>query len=369
MEKIKNYLIIILFVLLLGGGLLLNIILPHPDILASERRKPASMPNFSADSVFSSQFMDGFGKYATDNFIFRDSFRSMHAFSVFYLFRQTDNAGLYRDRNVGAGRFEKINEPSLRRVTQKINLLAQKFQGANIYFSFVPDKSVYASRYFPGFLPETARLIVNEDLLGINVVDLSNAVDADTFYRTDLHWDQSKLSGVLLTLGAAMNINVAGGANFFVNSAGSFNGVYSGQLSLPMPPDTLLYMTNEHIDSASVFYFDPAKDGWVGGPVYDIDAAKGRDPYDLFLCGVQALIKIYNPSADTNRSLYLIRDSFGSSLAPLLIQYYSEITVIDMRYIDSRILNDYIEIEIENADVLFLYSSQILNKADDLLIH
>jgi len=60
----------------------------------------------------------------------------------------------------------------------------------------------------------------------------------------------------------------------------------------------------------------------------------------------------------------LFRDSFGSSLAPLLIEFYSKITLIDMRYINS---NNYLEmIEFDNQDVLFLYSTLIVNNSSTL---
>ena len=56
----------------------------------------------------------------------------------------------------------------------------------------------------------------------------------------------------------------------------------------------------------------------------------------------------------------LFRDSFGSSIAPLLIENYRKITLIDLRYINSELLTEYIEFN--NQDVLFLYSGVVLNQ-------
>ena len=56
----------------------------------------------------------------------------------------------------------------------------------------------------------------------------------------------------------------------------------------------------------------------------------------------------------------MFRDSFGSSIAPLFMENYNKITLIDLRYISSDILNNYIKFE--NQDVLFLYSVVILNQ-------
>ena len=56
----------------------------------------------------------------------------------------------------------------------------------------------------------------------------------------------------------------------------------------------------------------------------------------------------------------LFRDSFGSSIAPLLIENYRKITLIDLRYINSELLSEYVEFN--NQDVLFLYSGVVLNQ-------
>jgi hypothetical protein len=77
------------------------------------------------------------------------------------------------------------------------------------------------------------------------------------------------------------------------------------------------------------------------------------------LRGPQPLIVIEN-DATPERVLYLFRDSFGSSLAPLLSGSYSRINVIDLRYIHLSLLDQFIEFT-PGADVLFIYSSQIFN--------
>lgn len=84
------------------------------------------------------------------------------------------------------------------------------------------------------------------------------------------------------------------------------------------------------------------------------------DKYDIFLSGPTPLISIENKKAQTDKELLLFRDSFGSSIAPLLIENYSKITLIDLRYISNELLEKYIDFN--NQDVLFLYSIQVLNQ-------
>jgi len=56
----------------------------------------------------------------------------------------------------------------------------------------------------------------------------------------------------------------------------------------------------------------------------------------------------------------LFRDSFGSSIAPLFLENYSKITLVDLRYISKDVLENYIEFD--KQDVLFLYSTLVLNQ-------
>ena len=98
--------------------------------------------------------------------------------------------------------------------------------------------------------------------------------------------------------------------------------------------------------------------------VYPLNKLENMDKYDIFLGGASSYIEITNPSNNTGRELVIFRDSFGSSLTPLLIEAYYKITLIDTRYISS---NTYLNmIKFSNQDVLFLYSALIVNNSSTL---
>ena len=78
----------------------------------------------------------------------------------------------------------------------------------------------------------------------------------------------------------------------------------------------------------------------------------GMDDYDFYLWGARALLTIQNPECHNGKKLLLFRDSFGSSIAPLLAEYYEEVTLVDLRYVSAshalELLGD-----TEYQDVLF----------------
>ncbi|MDR0858709.1 MAG: hypothetical protein LBN97_06755 [Oscillospiraceae bacterium] len=373
-KKIREILTASVFILFLGGFFILHFLIKPPEVSLSERRQLAKMPEFSAETLKSAKFMDSFEDYAADSFTFRDALRTVRAFSVLDIFRLSDKSGLYYDSAVGAGKIEKLNESEARKSAEKIKKIVQSLEGLNIYYSVVPDKSVYAERDLPGFDPLRAKEILAEILGDYKYIDLSDALNAESFYRTDLHWDQTKIASaankILDEMYPAWSaISAVNPEIYDVITAGKFQGVYTGQLALPLAPDILTYYKGS---DWLVKYANEKTLELEEGPLYDVEAFAGRDPYDIFLRGAQPFITLERLDADGNpaadgKELYIFRDSFTSSLAPLLAVYYSKVTLIDLRYLDSRVLPLLTEFT-SGADVLFLYSSQVLNNSSILLV-
>jgi hypothetical protein len=357
----------LVLILMLGGFFVLCVFTPKQEIIKSERRPPAAFQTPNARSLASGDFFTRFEQATPDNFPFREQFRTLRAVATYGLFLQTDKNGLYIDE-YGIGKIERTDVESVSEVSKIIDTLAEEFNDMNVYYSFIPDKSVYAQKPLPGF--DCA--LVNRHLTpAAAFIDLTAVLNADSYYRTDLHWNQTALPAVVDTLAKVMGFKVDL-SRYAEKYAGNFEGVYAGQLALPAGGDEMRYLDNFDL---TAMYSTAA--GFEQGPVYDVDKfneANGEyvsgaslDPYDLFLSGAQPLVTISNNSPDAAGELILFRDSFSSSLAPLLADGYKKVTLIDLRYIDMQSVRRQVEFA-PDSDVLFLYSSQILNNADSLLI-
>ena len=71
-----------------------------------------------------------------------------------------------------------------------------------------------------------------------------------------------------------------------------------------------------------------------------------------------------NPNASTDRELIIFRDSFGSAIAPLLVQDYAAVTLVDIRYIQIDVLDRFLDFH--GQDVLMLYSVPVLNNSQTI---
>ena len=105
----------------------------------------------------------------------------------------------------------------------------------------------------------------------------------------------------------------------------------------------------------SVYNFETGKTGGI----YNFEKLESKDPYEFYLSGSTSILEVTNPNAEGDRHLIIFRDSFGSSIAPLLMRDYAKITLIDTRYILPNLIGNYVDFE--GADVLMIYSSLVLN--------
>ena len=96
--------------------------------------------------------------------------------------------------------------------------------------------------------------------------------------------------------------------------------------------------------------------------LYDLSAVETDTPYDLYLQGSRSLLRIDSPLAATDKTLVVFRDSFGSSLIPLLTKSYRTIYAVDIRYLSSQLLGRFLTLD-GSEDVLFLYSTMVLHNS------
>ena len=128
-----------------------------------------------------------------------------------------------------------------------------------------------------------------------------------------------------------------------------------------MKPETMYILENQMLKDCTVTaYNNQGKEITIG--IYNEEDLESQDLYDIYLSGVESILKIKNPNAKTDRELIIFRDSFGSSLAPLLVQDYAEVTLIDIRYMNQSLLPMFVDFH--GQDVLFLYSTLVLNNPD-----
>ena len=359
-NKLTDMAVTLSFFTVISGLMLANLFTPANELSRSERRQLSPVPPFSRENLFSGALFEELEEYALDQFIWRDTFRSLKAYARIFLFRQADYNGFY----FAGGHIHKLDYPlyeqSVIAAAEKFNQIYRRyFPGAKAYYAVIPDKNYFAAAPNGYLSLDYARMleILQQYLDRMHYIDLFNLLTLEDYYRTDLHWRQDKIVKVANRLLQEMGSEIqASGQPYTRRELDPFYGAYYGQAALKVKPDTLIYLSNSIIEEASVYDHQAKK----YCKIYCPENFNNIDPYDIFLNGAKPILTVSNPACSGGKELILFRDSFGSSIAPLLLAGYAQITLIDLRYISTDMLAEYIDFS-PGQDVLFLYNTQVLN--------
>ena len=397
----------------------------------SERRNLAKKPKITVTSVINGSYMNNFDKYVTDQFPQRETFRKLNSWLLVNIMRKKDVNNIYVKDGYAAKIEDVIDYKSVNWGIRQMRYICDNYiysedymQDENynikhttnsdidsdgdiskasnssydinknsnssydinkdnnmsdderkdrVYMCIIPDKNYYLTdgvEYPYIDYDEFVQLYRTGMDDYTRYIDISNLLNIDNYYKTDIHWRQETLVDIAKQILDAMteydnDISNDDIEDYKVNTGNEeFYGVYYGQRALSMKPDIIRYLTSDIIDDYRVTYADTGEA--VSMPVYDMGKASGRDPYEMYLGGSLSLVTIDNAKAIKSICILLrlmLRDSFSSSLAPLLAQGYAKTTLVDVRYISPAFIESFVDFE--NADVLFMYSEQVLNSCAD----
>ena len=339
---------------------------PAKESSDAERRPLEQMPDITLETLLNGKFMTKFEDYTLDQFPLRDTFRQIKSLFHYYVLNQGDNNGIYVADGYAAKLEYPLKQSSVDHATERFNNLYETYlkdTGSKIYMAAVPDKGYYLAEENGYMALDYEELFaqLEQAMPWATHVDITDCLSIEDYYRTDTHWRQEKILPVAQKLSQAMGVTVPQAEDFTVTQVERpFYGVYYGQAALPMEPDTMYLMKSPLLEKCRVINHESNR----VGKVYDMSKMNSKDLYDLYLSGAQALLTIENPSAKTDRELIVFRDSFGSSLIPLLVQDYKTVTIVDIRYINSALVGNYVEFT--GQDVLMLYSTLVLNSSFSL---
>ena len=354
-DKIKDIVVTLVFLFTIISLFLINVIKKDTDISIAERRKLATMPELTTKSLFDGTYFKSFDSYVTDQFIKRDTFRKIKIDIELSTKGEYNNLYMYDDYIVEE--IFPLNTNSINNLTNKINYIKKTYlnNNSNIYYTIIPDKNYFVNNGNLKLDYNKLQDMMKNNLTNLNYINIFDKLTLDNYYKTDTHWKQEDLFNVANTIANQMNFSITN--NNVINTVTTFKGSYAGRLSVTKDIDTIKTISNPSTLNSTVYNYETKK----YTKIYDYDKLKSLDKYDIYLSGASSIIDIVNPISNSNKELIVFRDSYGSSLVPLLIDGYKKITVIDIRYVSSRILNNYIKFN--NQDVLFMYSILTINNS------
>ena len=318
----NNKVFSILFLSIITCFSLGYILQKEQTISISERRKKTvgqDVRNYAWSDPF---FYKELEKYAQDQLPFREQLRMLKYTLATTIGKQKDVHGIYKYKESWMKRKDVYEQRKTNIFLNKMKIVLQAYPEVDASYMILPDKTYYEQQ-------TTAydTLLQDITLPSWKAIKVHDVLQLQDYFLGDPHLKQEAyiklLPSIQKAFGKQEKIQ-----RYTANTYDNFYGSYCAQVSCGQR-EPLTYVHNDVIDQARVAYLD--KPDSVS--VYDKNDLSHLDPYDVFLSGPSSFLRISNDRSTSEDTLVMIRDSFGSSLAPVLIPYYKTIYLVDLRYI------------------------------------
>ena len=343
---------------------IITIFTPKEKFSNIENRTLQSMPKASAKTIYDRSYMNKLETYISDHFAGRtDWIKAKTAVEILAGKYERNNIYILEDRLV-----EKIAEPDYVLIDKSVEAINKFSENNNIpvYFMLVPTSAeIYRDQ-----IPESAPNVNQKEFINyvygglsknISTIDVYSAMQTEKFdyiyYRTDHHWTTKGAYYAYETAGKKMGYMPIPLEMYDIEHASdSFQGTfYSKALYDGVEKDTLdIYHFNDGSSVTDVLVTSEyGKDPASYSDMYFREFLDVKDKYSTFLGTNQPLITI--KTNGEGGKLLMFKDSYAHCYVPFLTQHYSEITLVDMRYIQMSYKN---VVNPEDYDqVMFLYNA------------
>lgn len=251
------------------------------------------------------------------------------------------------------------SEKAIQNALRKINSVYDTYikgTKAKVYYAIIPDKNYFLAEKHGYPVLDYERLYgdMSVGLSYMKYIEIRDLLRISDYYATDMHWRQDRILDIAQRISGQMGTPLNEKYKTVVLED-TLNSVYYGKLSQEMPQDRIIYLNHSLFQGCHVY--DHQNEREI--PIYNEALADSEISYDMFLSGALSCITMENPKSETDKELVIFRDSFGSSIAPFFLEGYRKITLIDIRYLNENLIKQFVTFD--NQDVLFLYSTTVLN--------
>jgi hypothetical protein len=285
------------------------------------------------------------------------------------------------------GKFSKVlSEDRIKELSDAINELSGigKKLGKDTYFVSLAHKTNMLKHLYPEFVTNRDNIDINKkalksqlNLKNITFIDsdeyfLNNFKQKDLekfYFKTDHHWNGLGAYEGFKFMVRNMNLGLSDERleNYFnqyktlIINKKEFIGSYNRKLGFPIKEKDLTSYVYLEDSKYEYFKSDTKKDNEIKEE-YIIASFRNKNSWDYggaYMRGTDCnILKVKNNKALTNKKVLIFRDSYQAPMTWLLSDFFSQVEIVDPRYIENLDMS-YEEI-IKNSDsdiVLFMYNS------------
>ncbi len=364
--KVKILTIILFFGFLVGLPII-TVITPKEYFSEQENKNLATFPTFDIEDVKNKEYMNDIDTFVSDHFAFRTDWISFKTDIDLTIGRQ-EISGVYFTEDMLLADF---TDPDYETVDESINAINAFARNNEVptYVMIVPT----AIEIYREELDKNAPILSQKEfiddfysgLTNENVVKLDSftpllaARNEYIYYNTDHHWTSlgayyayaATIDEMGQTPLALSDFNIEHVSNDF------YGTTYSKVLYDGVEPDTIDFYHNANGTKVTSLEVIGGQTPVVNDTIYFRDFLDEKDKYGAFTGSNSPLVTIKS-SIEDGEKLLLIKDSYAHCYVQFLGEHYSQIDMLDLRYI-----NTYADelMNIEDYDrVLILYNADTL---------
>ncbi|MBR1416695.1 MAG: hypothetical protein IJ572_02635 [Bacilli bacterium] len=293
-------------------------------------------------------------EYIEDHFYMRNNFISLKNKLEFYIGKTLINDIYIGSDNYLIPIFKTNNKRDL--IVDAIN----KFNliNSNVDVMFVPDSILINEDKLKFHLntleeEEINYLYSKLNTNNINVINSlkNNNLENNLYYRTDHHWTSYGAYIAYKEYFKNKNKNYYNLSDYKITKVtDDFLGTSSSFVTgLATKEDINIFELKD--TSLEVNYVYENK---ITNSLYNFDYLNKKDKYAMFLDNNHALITINNKNINDGSNILIIKNSYGNSFVPFIVNHYQNTHVIDLRYYPTSV-TDYIKNN-NISDILILYN-------------
>lgn len=334
----------------------------------NQNRYLAKLPALSVKNIYNGRFTSGISDYLSDHFPGHDGWVKAST-AVDLAAGKRELGGIYI---AGDRLAEKIPYPDMEKVQRSIDGIRTFAadnggeEGMPVYVLIVPTQAEIYKDELPAFAPNPDQQQFIEEVYSslsdvAVTIDIYGTLYANRdeyiYYRTDHHWTTRGAFMAYTAAGKKMGYTPLTEDAYDIEHAGSgflgtfyskslYGGVKSDSLDLWLPADG---RENERVEILSAIGKEPE----VHKGMYFREFLEVKDKYSVFFGTNQPVVTV--KTGRPGGKLLVFKDSYAHCFVPFLTAHYSEITMVDMRYINMS-YKDIIDVDRYDS-ALFLYNA------------
>lgn len=356
--------LLVLFCILTAGLGFFEFISEDEDFSDSENRVLESMPKLSWNSLVDGSFMMDFETYLADQFPLRNEMISLKTAADRILGKREENGVYIGEENFLFDTQADYNKKAVQKKIKVLDAFSKKYPKTNQILAIAPNASFMYSEHLPysmelpnqySQLKKIYESFKSDTLTKINVTKVLEKAKADgiqLYYKTDHHWTTRAAYHVFVSIAEKWKLNTSKIKYNFLPVTNDFEGTLSSKAGTHDVTDTIEICIPDTAQPGS-YIVNYESSQTKTASLFDNSKLNEKNKYEIFLGGNFDKIKITSKNKNEN-CLLIIKDSYANCMIPMLTPFFSDIVVVDFRYLTESI--DLVMNDNDFTHILYLYN-------------